>query len=1552
MAGPKRDWQQEASATTHLGQSVKARAGDNSWRNAPAGFRARIAAQLGLLRIPVYAFIAAGLVYSLVQVVGWLKPVEPPRLTIISGTYRSPLLPQNTFATTDASRLIATGLFQSDKATATSQNREEILASIRGIGQSKSSGLFSRILGWHRATDFVYVNTLGITLPGADGTLTPFLLPEDFDGASPDSVGLAIPVTELLDAVAASQSDHKVVVFDCGRIEQLWSQGVLANQFVSSVEQLLLANADRYATINVVFSSSDGEVTHTDEVSRASAFGRFLTDGLKGAADEFGDNDHRVTLSELSDYLALRLPRWTGSQRNRTQHPRLLGSADEAEVVLALVDATTDADESQAVNPEPLLAELRSAWEQHDRLVASQRPTRFAPTLLTKLRQSLLRGEAALRARDESQFRESIDQAMRLSKQIDRISSELQLVETPWSLVEARRVVGQRATTVTTSVPAPVEHAEEKQKQKPGDDQPAEVAQPLLIPKVKEVESLADAVDVVEQYLSGDLGLRESCERLRTAHKHGVELFAEAELILMFAEHGTTVEPELIGSIRQTVSARHQLEQTAWLAPSFPAKALPWISPDIDRVAERQRAAEDALFVRGDASVPVQIGPRSDAETISQTIIQKHSRSLARAYELSERNLAELPFLIRAASVESSDDFLSSFAGRVEQLLRASHKLHFALNADPRGLTTQERHASIASIAAIADEVEAARSEVFGQLQTEVASLTQAEQLSEASWHRCDVLLSLPVLIAGESQNANTRIQLFKRLAKPLKSSETVGSPATAMDRSTIISRRERLASLWFSMGLEAPILISEPGSAISAELSTAWQRIYRKGHMRDGRSDLAVRQLGSIAPAGVARALVERAQSELCCWRAQRRMDDFWAGSESASDFWFAKSAGQHVAFAEQLHGGAEVESTAGRLAELILLAEEFGDTEHAIVSFDKTAVRFSGTDAEMARVRFRPTEVWPSGTARLDCRVADRDIRVDLQRGQMWHNLNLKRQSARKVETALSADILFRGHRCTGVLPVSSSDEAAGPTVVYEYDLPATGAISVQWANTKASQSCVLFVVDASGSMGQDGRMKSVQDSLLRFARAIEDTGVSVGVRVFGDRIAWDGSDPRQEAQARADTRLVLPVRPFTGSEFSEVVSALEPRGETPLFRALLDARNDFPTEDGQRKIVVISDGADNWALAGSSPGIEELSRAYADSNITIDAVGFQTNSNGYQQLQRIAAATGGTVVKTAESDELLKELFGFVGIRRYEVVDAGTGVVVDSGSLGRTTSHARLSPGDYKVRVIDHVGDVIAQHPVINLRRGEQHRLLYAGKAIHYARMNLNNDLAVVRDADSQTTLRVMNASRDRSGLSLSLALVRENAPAWRPRDVQFRVRPRGASETFTIRSLRPNVGGLHFPAWRCQLANWPKDAQFADVEVSWTNEEHAPRKQFAVSWETNARQGLNGGPTVTRQSVGTIRMADGQSRDVATLTLLMPDAQPGSWNFRFDEPPVFAQQVWNREGGLHTAHVQFESGKPPETFFVEAPIGGDESRRKVKATIGLRLRSIRQARRPGR
>ncbi|MFK7820828.1 MAG: hypothetical protein AB8G99_19065, partial [Planctomycetaceae bacterium] len=552
MARSKRDWQQESSPQTRP-TSVTARAGDNSWRKTPASLRSRLLSQLGLLRVPVYTFVAAGLIWSLIHILGWLRPVERPRLTMLTSTYSSPLVPQNAHALNDARILIGSEAFQASEASASSQNKESMLAAIRSISRNQQKGWLSKFFGWASTTDVVYVNALGMALPNADKSLSPYILPADFDSVTPEANENAVPVSEILDAITESSAERKLVVFDCRGIEQLWSKGVLQNQFVASVEQLLEQNAARYGDIAVLFSSSAGESTWVDHANQTSVFARFFTEGMEGAADQVGNKDNRVTLSELERYVSANVPRWVASNRVGSQHPFLLNSPNTSDVVLALANTEARGNSPEPPDTTEVLTNLQSAWEELGRLANAERhPTRFAPTLWMELQQSLLRAESAYRMADKTASERELNHVRQLVGQLDQLAAEKTEPATAWSLADARSRIKAEDKKVTAEDKLNTgQKTPSKQAVTDVDDKKQPLAVPL-IPQPSEVRSTGEAVDVVDRFLAGDLELTDTATQLQTAHKHGVKLFAEAELIVMLANDS----PDARGESQSQFSAK------------------------------------------------------------------------------------------------------------------------------------------------------------------------------------------------------------------------------------------------------------------------------------------------------------------------------------------------------------------------------------------------------------------------------------------------------------------------------------------------------------------------------------------------------------------------------------------------------------------------------------------------------------------------------------------------------------------------------------------------------------------------------------------------------------------------------------------------------------------------------------------------------------------------------------------------------------------------------------------------------------------------------------
>ena len=506
----------------------------------------------------------------------------------------------------------------------------------------------------------------------------------------------------------------------------------------------------------------------------------------------------------------------------------------------------------------------------------------------------------------------------------------------------------------------------------------------------------------------------------------------------------------------------------------------------------------------------------------------------------------------------------------------------------------------------------------------------------------------------------------------------------------------------------------------------------------------------------------------------------------------------------------------------------------------------------------------------------------------------------------------------------------------------------LSVHLAEADRRPANVLFVLDCSRSMAEGDRMNILVASLRRFAAKAAGGEWNLGIRVFGDRIVWQKGDRVAEAAARMDTRLLLPVQPFSAESFQDTLAEIRPTGESPLFQALLQARQDFPpSARGEKVIIVISDGEDNWARIGGKPGPDELEQAFRGSRIQIHTIGFQTDPPGYSQLQKIAAMSGGACVQADAAEDLLSSLLEMMRIVNFSVSsqqDLGPEREVHQGTVGFSGELMSLEPGKYSVRVTEQRGRVIAERSDIQLAPGQRHELTLQGGSLVYPGLDLSTDLAVARDADAHLLLRVLRGNIRANGLEMDLALVNEEQPEWTPRRIEIRVRPRNNEQWYVFRNLPANVPGYHFPVWRLRLEKWPRAAANAEVEVAWSDTEDLTPPRI-IRWESPGLDpDLPVGLNVTRREFKAVSV-DGKLQDAAELTVVFgeDDSSLPLWSFGFPVPVAYSRQVYNAISGVYSGRFVFRDGNAPSTLEIHLP-QKDDNRSKLKTSFNLRLREI--------
>lgn len=193
----------------------------------------------------------------------------------------------------------------------------------------------------------------------------------------------------------------------------------------------------------------------------------------------------------------------------------------------------------------------------------------------------------------------------------------------------------------------------------------------------------------------------------------------------------------------------------------------------------------------------------------------------------------------------------------------------------------------------------------------------------------------------------------------------------------------------------------------------------------------------------------------------------------------------------------------------------------------------------------------------------------------------------------------------------------------------------------NTNLSVSdkrTILIVFDASRSMEEkiNGETKvHIAKRVLEDVLTKSDSNTNLGLRVYGS-----GNPSHNPYIDCSDSKLVVvPGTNNRRSIISEIYKIL-PRGFTPITYSLSQAVQDLSPFQGEKSIILISDGLET---CGSDPC--QLSQELSASNIDlkIDVVGFGVKDDweAEQQLMCIALSTKGKYFSANNDEELTRGL-----------------------------------------------------------------------------------------------------------------------------------------------------------------------------------------------------------------------------------------------------------------------------------------------------------------------
>ncbi|HEV2917879.1 MAG TPA: vWA domain-containing protein, partial [Actinomycetota bacterium] len=226
---------------------------------------------------------------------------------------------------------------------------------------------------------------------------------------------------------------------------------------------------------------------------------------------------------------------------------------------------------------------------------------------------------------------------------------------------------------------------------------------------------------------------------------------------------------------------------------------------------------------------------------------------------------------------------------------------------------------------------------------------------------------------------------------------------------------------------------------------------------------------------------------------------------------------------------------------------------------------------------------------------------------------------------------------------------------------EIEVTAARPLQGAQGTGERVSVILAVDTSGSMRENNNIARAREAAARFTAEMQP-GTRVGVISFADR-------PRVE-QALTTNR----------EQVQQVIGRLEadPNGNTALYDAVVKASQLLAGEEGQRNLVVLSDGRHD----GTPTTLPKAIAAAVKAKVITDTFGLKVP--GFEQdqeaLRELSQKTRGRAFEASVKD--LEGLFGDAGqkLASQYVVDLALPPGVASGVDFRLTARANGEEGEY--------------------------------------------------------------------------------------------------------------------------------------------------------------------------------------------------------------------------------------------------------------------------------
>lgn len=277
-----------------------------------------------------------------------------------------------------------------------------------------------------------------------------------------------------------------------------------------------------------------------------------------------------------------------------------------------------------------------------------------------------------------------------------------------------------------------------------------------------------------------------------------------------------------------------------------------------------------------------------------------------------------------------------------------------------------------------------------------------------------------------------------------------------------------------------------------------------------------------------------------------------------------------------------------------------------------------------------------------------------------------------------------------------------------------PGKGELWVVWESGKAMAGASLeLILDASGSMKSNKnklagklKMEVARGVMQDIIKALPDD-TQVGLRFYGHRVR-EGNKGDCE-----DSELVAPIKTLDRTKLSDAVSKVQALGSTPIAYSIARACDDLSKIDGQKSLVVITDGKEE--CKGDPAAAVAACRAQG-MDVRVDVVGFAlADAADKVDMLRVAEQGKGRFFDAQDATALSAAILESLAMP-IEVLDSRDQTIAKglTGQQGQS-----LYQGNYTVVIHTAKGDVTVRDVAVREKQTTTITLSREGDGIRTAR-----------------------------------------------------------------------------------------------------------------------------------------------------------------------------------------------------------------------------------------